>query len=67
MAVPEGRYHLDRLSCLTMMTPAAGYWVARLVVGDGALARKLLFAMAEVFDEEHQPMSDLSSRLVTAS
>jgi aminoglycoside 3-N-acetyltransferase I len=41
-----------------MPTAAAGYRIARLVAGDGAIARKLFWTMAEVFEEEHAPLRD---------
>jgi aminoglycoside 3-N-acetyltransferase I len=40
-----------------MPTPAS-YRIARLVSGDGPVARKLFSTMAEVFDEKHDTLSD---------
>jgi aminoglycoside 3-N-acetyltransferase I len=41
-----------------MPTPGAGYRIARLVAGDGPVAKKLFSTMAEVFEEEHGDLSD---------
>ena len=41
-----------------MPTRGEGYRIARLVAGDGPMAKKLFSTMAEVFEEEHDPLSD---------
>jgi aminoglycoside 3-N-acetyltransferase I len=40
------------------MTPGAGYRIARLVTGEGPLAKELFAAMAAVFEEEAEALSD---------
>jgi aminoglycoside 3-N-acetyltransferase I len=37
---------------------SAGYRATRLVAGDGPVAKRLLLTMAQVFEEEHEPLSD---------
>jgi aminoglycoside 3-N-acetyltransferase I len=41
-----------------MATPGASVHVARLVTGDDSIARRLFLTMAEIFEEDHVPLSD---------
>ena len=41
-----------------MTTQAEGYRIARLVAGDGPVAKRLFWTMAQVFEEAHEALSD---------
>jgi aminoglycoside 3-N-acetyltransferase I len=41
-----------------MLTPPVSYRTARLLAGDGSQAKRLFSTMAEVFEEQHEHLSD---------